>query len=116
MLLVVWAIPSPVLAVPITPVVPDPQLEWIEQLGNCESMGSTTVKVLDTNNKYSYGLLQFQMATWLKYGKDFGATKDNIFDPDLQKTVARSMLDAGGANNWYNCAHSVERKLGSYPL
>ncbi len=91
--------------------VPDARDLWITKLGDCESHGSTTVRILDVNNKYSYGLLMFQMATWLHYGKDLGATRDNIYDPDLQRGVARTMLDAGGWKNWYNCAN----KIGPYP-
>ncbi len=95
----------------------DAQTLWIQKLGNeCESMGSTTVRVLDTNGKYSYGFLQFQMATWLGYGKQFGATKENIYDAELQKKVARYMLDnpkeTGGWKNWYNC---TTQKIGPYP-
>ena len=87
----------------------------MESLSECESGGSTTIKVLDTNGKYSYGLLQFQMGTWLKY-KNLGATRENIFDGELQKTIARSMLDAGGWRNWLNCSLVVKRSLGSYPV
>jgi len=68
-----------VLTVPI----PDTKSIWISHLADCESHASTTVKVLDTNGKYSYGLLQFQMQTWLAYGKSFGATRENIFDAVL---------------------------------
>ena len=74
------------------------------------------MKVLDTNNRYSYGALQFQMATWISYGKEFGATKDNIFDVGLQEKVARSMLDAGGWRHWYNCGIRVQKEYGAYPV
>jgi len=63
------------------------------------------------NDKYSYGVLQFQMATWLSFGKSFGTTADNIYDKSLQETVARSMLDNGGWRNWFTCA----KKTGTYP-
>ena len=100
-----------VLTVPI----PNPQTQWLTALSNCESNGSTTVRVLDTNGRYSYGLFQFQLGTWLAYGKDFGATKENIYSPDLQWEVAKSMLDAGGWKNWWNCGRDVEKSLGVYP-
>lgn len=88
-----------------------PQDRWIDSLAQCESMGSTTVKVLDTDGYYSYGLFQFHQATWLKYGKPFGATKENIYDGELQREVVRSMLDNGGSSHWYNCS----KRLGRYP-
>lgn len=86
---------------------------WIRHLEDCEDpTGSTTIRVLDTNNKYSYGLLQFQMKTWLKQGN----TRDTIYDPDLQEQTAQAMLDAGGWQNWFTCAQHVEQKYGPYPL
>ena len=57
---------SPVLTVPIAPYVDTKQV-WIDALANCESGGDPTIKVWDTNDRWSYGLLQFQMATWLTY-------------------------------------------------
>lgn len=105
-----WSPPADasVLTVPMY----DAKSEWIERLALCESSASTTIKILDTNGYYSYGLLMFQQKTWLAYGKKFGATKENIFDGDLQREVARSMLDAGGSDHWYHCS----RRLGEYPL
>jgi hypothetical protein len=100
-----------VLTVPILPPDPDPKSIWIDALAQCESMGSTTIKVLDTNGKYSYGLLQFQMGTWLKYG----GTKQNIYDGVLQTKIARGILDDGGWGNWYNCGRIVRKTLGDYP-
>ncbi len=115
LLAVIFLVPSPILTVPIVMAAPDPKSAWIDALAQCESEGSTTIKVLDTNHKFSYSVLQFQMATWLKYGKDFGTTKENIYDAGLQKSVARSMLDAGGADNWYNCNNELTKTIGAYP-
>lgn len=108
--LVIGATPSPVLSVP-----PDPQDVWIDALTQCESTGSTTVKVLDTDGYYSYGLGQFHMQTWLTFGKAFGATKDNIYDGDLQRVVIKDMLDKGLWRQWYNCGKLVIANYGPYP-
>ena len=108
-----WASPvhASVLTVPIVTAI-DYQEIWIDKLSVCESGASTTIKILDTNNYYSYGLLMFQMKTWLSYGKPFGATKENIYDEQLQRKVARSMLDAGGQGHWYHCSN----RIGNYPV
>ena|SRR3990167_1774627 len=89
--------------------------QWIDALANCESGGNEKIKILDTNLKYSYGLFQFQLATWIEYGKDFGATRQNISSSTLQRKVARSMLDDGGWRHWYHCSNLIEKKLGLYP-
>lgn len=94
--------------------VQDAKSVWINNLFYCES-GIRDVTILDTNNKYSYGWGQFQMATWLSFGAFASSTKDNIHDFYLQHKVARSMLDAGGQNHWKTCAASVTKKYGPYP-
>lgn len=100
------------LMLPASPIVlVAPQPTWEQQditlLARCESEGSTTVTVLDTNDRYSFGLLQFQRATWNKYSF-LGTTPGNILDPSLQQKVATYILDnatsTGGLWNWKNCA------------
>lgn len=118
-LVLFWSAPfnPAVLTVPVAYAQEiDAKSEWIDALADCESTSSTTIKILDTNGYYSYGLLMFQQSTWLSYGKKFGATKENIFDGELQRKVARSMLDAGGQDHWYNCNKKLELKIGKYPL
>lgn len=93
-----------------------PQQQWENALIQCESGGKADIKVLDSNDKYSYGILQFQMATWLTYSTQFKTTPGNIYDPDLQKTVSLFMLNSGGWQNWYNCSTKfVIPSLGTYP-
>lgn len=94
------------------------QEEWLAKLEKCESSGSTTVRILDTNGKYSTGRYQFQDLTFLSYGKKFGliATTTEeatplIFDGELQKQIAHKMLLEGGEGHWFNCS----KKLGTYP-
>lgn len=81
----------------------------------CESGWTPHIKHLDSNDYYSYGVLQFQMGTWLAYGKPFGATKANIYDADLQTTVAQSMLDKGLSGNWKTCVAKTTKRDGPYP-
>jgi hypothetical protein len=100
------------LTVPLLP--PSPQEVWMDALAQCESEGSTTIKVWDTNNQWSYGKYQWQMRSWLNYKKQ-GATKDNILDEEMQDKITRYVLDSGGWTNWWNCGKLISRTLGSYP-
>ena len=93
----------------------DPKEIWIDKLAECESNASSTIRILDVNKKYSHGLLMFQMGTWLSYGKEFGATKENIYDPELQRKVARAMLDDGGQKHWYVCSKKIPFSYGKPP-
>jgi hypothetical protein len=61
-------------------------------------------------------VLQFQMATWLTYGAPFGATPENIYEPELQEAVASRILDDGGWRNWYTCALRAQKQLGPWPI
>ncbi len=87
----------------------------MDALAQCESHASTTVKIWDTNNRWSVGKFQYQYATWLTYSKQFGTTRENITDGDLQDTVTRYILDnpkeTGGWKNWFNCTKTI----GGYP-
>jgi len=93
------------------------QEEWLSKLEQCESSGSTTIKVLDVNNKYSYGRFQFQSQTFLGYGKEYGliatsTTKAEplIYDGELQKQIAHRILLDGGEKHWYNCYNKIGYK------
>lgn len=106
------AAPSATLTLPPEMLeVRDLKAEWIEKLHDCENFENRWPKKLDTNGKYSYGYVHFQMETFLHYGKRFGATEDSIQDDELQKKVARSMLDNGGQGHWFWCS----KKIGDYP-
>lgn len=87
----------------------------MDALAHCESHASTTVRILDVNDRWSVGKYQYQYATWLAYSKQFGTTAENITDGDLQDRVTRYILDHGGWKNWYNCARKVSRSIGQYP-
>lgn len=106
--------PSPTLTLSAALLTIDQKTLWMDSLSDCESLGSTTIKVLDTNDYYSYGKYQYQMATWLKYGF-LGTTKYNIYDGDLQDRITRYILDNNGEDNWVICGNRVTKSLGPYP-
>jgi len=92
--------------------------EYLKKLEQCESGGSTTIRILDTNSEYSTGRYQFQDQTFLTYGQKYGliATSTTearplIFDGDLQQEIAIRMLRAGEQKHWYNCTN----KIGNFP-
>jgi hypothetical protein len=107
--------PSVLTAHLIVDPIEQQKTEWIEKLHQCEN-GGNLEKWIDSNNKYSYGFVAFQMSTWLSYGKKLGATKENINNDELQKIVARSMLDKGLWRHWYTCSKIVSKSLGDYPI
>ncbi len=93
------------------------QLVWLYTLENCESRGREDIKILDSNKKYSYGVLQFQMDTFLREGKKYGLIEANltskevletkmIYDVDLQESIANRILLDGGESHWHNCWHT----------
>lgn len=96
---------------------------WINGLIQKESSGQTNIKILDTNNRYSYGCLQFQMPTFIAYGKRYGfisGTEANleslIMSCSLQKAIAKKMI-LDDSDNWRHWYHSVyTRGLGLPPI
>jgi hypothetical protein len=100
---------------------PSPLDLWIDKLVYLESEGKEHLKVLDQNGYYSYGCLQFQMATFEAYAGKYGffTTDDNaetlIYDCGLQKAIAKRMIE-DDANNWRHWFTSVKvRNLGFPP-
>ena len=114
------ATPSPVLSVPPEMlVVHDPieeaKVAWMTELHNCENINNVP-RILDSNGYYSYADFMYQMKTWLYYGKKFGATKENIYNSELQWKVTRYVLDTHGwENDWVICGERTVKKLGAYP-
>jgi len=102
---------------------PDELDIWLEKLADKESEGKPHLKVLDDNNYYSYGCLQFQMGTFKSYVKEYGLLpeaedkelENMIYDCDFQKILARKMIEENPANwrHWYTSV-SV-KKLGLPP-
>lgn len=99
----------------IAPEYPLPthkQKVWLHTLQFCESRGREVIKIMDSNNRYSYGLMMFQMETFMREGKKYGILDKGltvteaekiIYNIDLQEKIAHQMLLNGGERNWYNC-------------
>ena len=97
------------------------QDDWIEALHQCESQGRDYITILDTNNKYSYGGLMFQLGTFMSFGKKYNILPDELTDKEglllihrysIQKAIAQAMLDDGLDYHWKNCR---DKKIGPYP-
>lgn len=92
----------------------DAQLEeWLDRLQMDESGKSPLLVILDTNNKYSYGCLQFQMGTWVSYSKKYNVDTE-IMDCQGQRSVAKSMIKDDW-NNWKHWYTSVTKKTAGKP-
>jgi hypothetical protein len=95
----------------------DKHIEWIiDEINKCENFGRWDNNViLDTNNKYSYGGLQFQMTTFVGQGiyygvlprdTSFSKAKEIIFTEEIQREIARGMIRDKKAHTtlgWFNC-------------
>lgn len=93
-----------------------PQRAWLGALEFCESRGNEKITILDSNKKYSYGLLQFQVNTFLPFGIKYGILPAStteasalkvIHDPELQERLAVAMIQDGMSNRWKNCSESL---------
>ena len=91
----------------------DSQPQYIKDLIQCESGGNWNAKVLDVNNRYSYGGLQFQSKTAWIYNEKYKVLPDlelnelpNVInDPYFQVELAKKILaENGGFKNWLVCA------------
>lgn len=115
------AITFPVKIVKITKS--DTFAKWLNRLEKAESdaSGNTRLKVLDNNNEYSYGCLQFQAETFLQYGKQYKLIPRELTDVEpliyscvLQKELATAMIK-GNYKNWQHWRHSVREVVGLPP-
>lgn len=104
------------VVVPPAPPAPDKLDLWLNKLINKESSGKAHIKILDVNGRYSYGCLQFQMATFLSYAGRYGikVTPEDIYSCDLQKKIAKSMILESNSN-WRHWWTSVTQKGIGYP-
>lgn len=97
---------------------------WIDSLVVKESEGRSHIKILDHNDRYSYGCLQFQMETFESYIKRYELlphTEDSelenmIYDCDFQKLLTRKMIEEDPENwrHWYTSV--AKRGLGLPPV
>ncbi len=101
---------------------PDALGNWLNKLAIKESEGKNHLKMLDHNNQYSYGCLQFQMQTFKSYIRKYGLLQDAedaelenmIYDCDFQKILARTMIQ-DDYTNWRNWYTSATKKIGLPP-
>ena len=90
------------------------RIAWIEALSICENP-TATPRILDTNNRYSYGKLMFQKTTFDMYGEKYGLPHDDIYSDEQQELIALNMLNDGLWRHWRTCAKKTTQKLGPYP-
>lgn len=114
----------PVLTYAISPydAPQSPKDVWLGKLRYCESQNRDHITVMDTNNKYSYGGLQFQLETFMGFGKQYGILPKEltneeglllIHNPYIQRGIALEMLNDNLSYHWKNCRD----KIGyAYPL
>lgn len=91
-------------------------------LNLCENSGKwDNTRILDVNGKYSYGGLQFQLETFMRFGKKYEILPDwltekevikeeLIYDRDLQIAIASKMLADGLWYHWKKCLKTISIK------
>jgi hypothetical protein len=95
---------------------------WLEKLAIAESNNRANIKVLDVNGRYSYGCLQFQMATFKAYSTRYGlldasevvSWEKHLYDCGLQKQIAKRMIQEKPAN-WRHWGYTVLKKGVGFP-
>ena len=70
----------------------------VSRLIYCESGGQNVAK-LDSNNKYSYGILQIQLNTWNQWSKQSGITGEPMNKTDAVK-MAKWAIENGQIKHW----------------
>ena len=124
---IVWIIwPLREAQAPIKEIVPVEEQKAetnpiLVELAWCESSNRSNIVILDTNGKYSYGLLQFQEATWIYYMEKYnlapfaerGELMNLIYDDYTQTKLATLILEEKGAwRNWFNCLKRTQLAKG----
>ena len=71
----------------------------VEKLIECES-GGANIEVIDTNGKYSRGILQFQDSSFYGWAKLAGLSGVSPLQPRDARLVARWALKNGLASHW----------------
>src|SRR3990167_5897596 len=70
----------------------------VQRLIYCESGGQNVAK-LDSNGKYSYGVLQIQWSTWNQWSKDSGITGEPMNKTNAVK-MAKWAIENGQIKHW----------------
>jgi len=95
--------------------------QWMMLLAEAESGGDATLKILDTNRKYSYGCLQFQFHTFRQYAREYSLfdgfddrdLRQEIYNCDSQIRLATLMIE-DDYSNWRHWRNTV-KKIGKPP-
>ena len=95
---------------------------WIERLAEKESNNRAGIKILDVNGRYSYGCLQFQLATFKSYSTRYGildadeviSWEDELYNCAQQKQIAKRMI-LEKHRNWRHWAYTVLNKGIGFP-
>lgn len=77
----------------------------VKRLIECESGGQNVVK-LDSNNKYSYGVLQIQLDTWNQWAKESGLSGEPMNKVDAVK-MAKWAIQNGYIKHWTEWEYAV---------
>lgn len=94
-----------------------PLEKWLGLLSVCESNNREGIRILDTNNEYSYGLLQFQEQTFTSFSVAYNLFPNTelqelhnlLYDGYSQKVLAREMIlrDYDNWKHWKNCVKKI---------
>jgi len=93
---------------------------WLDKLAFCESGGSTTIDIIDSNKQFSRGPFMFQDNTFIPAVKNLNLlpqAEDKeilnfVYDYEFTKKVARILIENGEDWLWKNCV----RKIGKPPI
>lgn len=88
--------------------------EAISRLSTCESNNNPKAQIVDSNDYYSRGILQFQYFTFRKYGIQYGLITstttfseavNDMFNPNIEIALAKKILQQPyGWTNWEICS------------
>lgn len=79
----------------------------VQKLIDCES-GGKSVRIIDSNGYYSYGILQFQKSTWDDFSEQSGIVGDPMV-PNDAITMARWAVRNGYGTRW-SCWRNVPKE------
>ena len=79
----------------------------VQKLIDCESSGRS-VRIVDSNGYYSYGILQYQKATWDYFSKQSGIVGDPMVPNDAIE-MTRWAVKNGHGEHW-TCWRNVPKE------
>lgn len=92
--------------------------DFTAKLAQCESGGRSEITILDVNSQLSFGLYQYQLPTFLRYGKQYNILPFNIstsdallliHSPTIQTAITKDMLADGLQGAWRNCVAKINK-------